>query len=47
MTEWKLFYTDLVQKAATSPKKPFESVREDATTDVQANRDMERQKVYF
>ena len=29
MTEWKHFYTDLVQQAATSPAKPFESFRKD------------------
>ena len=47
MTEWKHFYTDFMQKAKISPTRPFESFREDATTDAQANRDKERKKVYF
>jgi len=48
MTEWKPFYTDLLQKAATSPAKPFESFREATTLDTnsgQANK--EKKKLYF
>jgi hypothetical protein len=38
MTQWKCFYSVLVQKAGTSPAKPFESFREDDTTQSRDNR---------